>query len=99
MKNNLEIRIDKWLWHARFFKTRSFSASFIRKQGININGVDFFKPSTIVKVNDILYFKYHNAFRIVKVLIIPCRRVSFDLAIETYHDLSLEIGKNIRTNY
>ena len=93
MKNISEIRLDKWLWHVRIFKTRTLCTNFIRKKGININGVDVFKSATTVKENDVLFFDNHKALRIIKILIIPCRRVNFDLAKKMYEDLSLEMLK------
>ena len=89
MKSFSEIRLDKWLWYVRFFKTRTSCSSFIRKEGININGVDVFKSATTVKEKDILCFYSRKSLRIIKILIIPQRRVSFDMSKEMYEDLSL----------
>lgn len=50
-KNNDEIRLDKWLWAARFFKTRSIAAEAISGGKIEING-DRAKPSRIVRCGD-----------------------------------------------
>ena len=50
---NLEtdVRIDKWLWAARFFKTRSLATEAINGGKIEING-ERAKPSRIVRVGD-----------------------------------------------
>jgi ribosome-associated heat shock protein Hsp15 len=48
-----EIRLDKWLWAARFFKTRSLAASAVTGGKVEING-ERPKPSRIVRVGDTL---------------------------------------------
>jgi ribosome-associated heat shock protein Hsp15 len=48
-----EIRLDKWLWAARFFKTRSIAAEAITGGKVEING-DRAKPSRLVREGDTL---------------------------------------------
>ena len=45
------MRIDKWLWAARFFKTRSLAADEIGKHRVQVNG-DIAKASREVKAGD-----------------------------------------------
>ncbi|MBP5380707.1 MAG: RNA-binding S4 domain-containing protein [Bacteroidaceae bacterium] len=49
--NNTEARIDKWLWAARIFKTRSLAAAACKKGQISMGGSQL-KPSRMVKVGD-----------------------------------------------
>jgi len=40
-----KIRIDKWLWHARFFKTRTLAAKIVSGGTVRVNGSHVKKPS------------------------------------------------------
>ncbi len=48
---NNEARIDKWLWAARIFKTRTIAAAACKKGQVSIGGTQL-KPSRMVKVGD-----------------------------------------------
>jgi ribosome-associated heat shock protein Hsp15 len=50
-KKNESIRIDKWLWAARFFKTRSLAADAVTGGKIDVNGARA-KPSRIMRLGD-----------------------------------------------
>lgn len=45
-----EVRLDKWLWAARFYKTRSIARSMIEGGKVHYNGTRS-KPSRIVEIN------------------------------------------------
>ena len=51
MNENDIVRIDKWLWAARFFKTRSMAADAVDRGRVRIGGEPV-KPARAVKVND-----------------------------------------------
>jgi ribosome-associated heat shock protein Hsp15 len=46
-----DVRVDKWLWAARFFKTRSLAAEAVSGGKIQING-ERAKPSRVVRIGD-----------------------------------------------
>ena len=52
MKNN-EARIDKWLWAARIFKTRTIAAAACKKGQISMKGAQL-KPSRTIRVGDVI---------------------------------------------
>jgi len=51
VRDNEEVRLDKWLWAARFFKTRSLAAKAVTGGKIDING-ERAKASRIVRLGD-----------------------------------------------
>jgi ribosome-associated heat shock protein Hsp15 len=60
-------RIDKWLWAARFFKTRSIASDEIGKNRVQINGQDA-KASREVKAGDTVHLRQGTMHRTVQVL-------------------------------
>ena len=60
------LRIDKWLWAARFYKTRSLAAEEIAKNRIQVNG-DVAKASREVKAGDTVSIKIPTGLRTVTV--------------------------------
>ena len=68
-----ELRIDKWLWAARFYKTRSLACDEIDKGRVHINGLPV-KPAREVKPGDILQLRSGPVSRTVTVLAISDKR-------------------------
>jgi ribosome-associated heat shock protein Hsp15 len=61
-----KVRLDKWLWAARFYKTRSLSAEEIDKGRVRLNGQSA-KPSRDVKIGDVLELRIGPVLRTVTV--------------------------------
>lgn len=61
-----KLRIDKWLWAARFFKTRSLATDEIDKGRVEINGQEV-KPAREVKVGDTVAVRREGVTRTVVV--------------------------------
>lgn len=68
------LRIDKWLWFARFFKTRSLAASVVAAGDISLNGAVVGKTSAVVRVGDDVVFPTGKRRRRVTVLALGERR-------------------------
>ena len=77
-----EIRIDKWLWAVRIFKTRTLAADECRKGRVIING-NTVKPSHVVKLNEIVIVRKPPVIHTYKVMGILESRVSAQIA-KTY---------------
>lgn len=81
------LRIDKWLWFARFFRTRSLAAKESASGKLRIGGTVIAKAGHRVKVGDVLTFPQGRHIRVVKVLALGHRRGSAPLAQQLYEDL------------
>ncbi len=86
------MRIDKWLWLARFFKSRSLAGRVVEEGEVRLNGRAVAKPSQTVKVGDVLAFPVGPAtrpvLRRVRVAALADRRGPAVEARALYADLS-----------
>jgi ribosome-associated heat shock protein Hsp15 len=62
------IRIDKWLWHARFYKTRALAQEAAAKGRIRRNDIRVVKASLEVKIGDVLTLPRGREVAVVRVL-------------------------------
>lgn len=81
-------RIDKFLWFARFFKSRTLAASIVTDGRVRINGERCEKASTIVKVGDVLTFPAGPRVRVIKVVAGGTRRGPPSEAQALYEDMT-----------
>jgi ribosome-associated heat shock protein Hsp15 len=80
-------RIDKWLWHARFFKTRGLATAAIGAGHVRVNGAHVTKPAAPVHVGDTLTFALGGRIRLIRVLDLGHRRGPAPEAQALYLDL------------
>ena len=80
-----KLRIDKWLWAVRFFKTRSLAADEIGKNRVQVNG-DIAKASREVKVCDTVTVRLGAVTRVVRVLGISGQRGPAPVAQKLYEE-------------
>lgn len=64
--SSTKVRLDKWLWAARFYKTRGLSSEEIDKGRVKLNGAPV-KPSRDVKAGDVLELRIGHEVRTVIV--------------------------------
>ena len=81
-----KLRIDKWLWHARFFKTRSLASKIVSAGHVRINGKKISKSATAVCTGDRLRFAQGRIEREVEVLGLGERRGPAAEAQTLYQD-------------
>jgi len=91
-KDNGSVRIDKWLWAARFFKTRSMAADAVDRGRVRIGGEPV-KPARSVKVNDKLLIDNGSDRWEVIVAAISDKRGPAPVARELYFETEESIAK------
>ena len=88
MKEHDSLRVDKYLWFARFFKTRSLATKRANGGRIRINGNKIKKSSDTVSIGDILTFAQGNEIRVIRVLNLGTRRGPAQEAQNLYEDIT-----------
>ena len=79
------LRIDKWLWAARFYKTRSLASEEIVKGRVQVNTQDA-KPSREIKAGDTVVIRQGPVLRTVTVLAISAQRGGASVAQLLYSE-------------
>ena len=94
-----EVRIDKWLWAVRLFKTRTLAAEACKKGKIVIQNVQV-KPSRNVKVGDVVCIKRNPILFSFKVLALSENRMNAKLVVGFMENVTtadqlelIELGK------
>ena len=87
------MRIDKWLFFARFFKTRNRVIKAIEKNYIFLNGDLVKKQAQTVKIGDTIIIKSSKHLLQIKVCNFAVNRESYEIAKEMYKTTALDILK------
>lgn len=87
------IRLDKWLWQARFFKTRGLAAEAVGKGRFRVNAQRVSKPGHGLKLGDVLTFALAGRIRVVEVIEFGDRRGPAREAAGLYRDLDVSSDK------
>lgn len=80
-------RVDKWLWAARIFKTRSIAADACKNSRVTINGVNV-KPSHMIKAGETISVKKPPVIYSFKILKCIEQRVGAKLLPEVYENVT-----------
>lgn len=87
--DGLKLRLDKWLWQARFFKGRDLAAEMVAQGHLRLNGQRCSKPGHSVAVGDVLTFPQANRIRVVRILALGDRRGPAPEAQALFADLDV----------
>jgi ribosome-associated heat shock protein Hsp15 len=90
-------RLDKFLWHARFFKTRVIAAEIAASGRVRVNGQMVEKPGYGLKLGDVLTFPQGELVRVVKIVAVAERRGPASEAQKLYEDLDPPPPRTART--
>lgn len=94
-QDELRIRIDKWLWAARFFKTRALACEAVEGGKVHVNG-ERVKPSRQVRVGDELRIQKGSYAFVVDVQGLALRRGPAEQARELYREHEASVADRQR---
>lgn len=81
------LRIDKWLWYARFLKSRTLAAALSGSGKLRLNSEVVRKSHQVLKIGDVLTFPLGNHIRVIRVEALASRRGPAMEAQALYEDL------------
>jgi ribosome-associated heat shock protein Hsp15 len=81
-------RIDKWLWCARFFKSRALAAKACHEGRIRVSGQVLAKAHYALKIGDVLTFPLGPNIRVIRIVALAVRRGPPAEARALYEDLA-----------
>jgi ribosome-associated heat shock protein Hsp15 len=81
-------RLDKWLWHARFVKTRSLATRLVQQGHVRVNRRLVEKAATAVRPGDVVTFAVGPTVRVIRVVALAARRGPAPEGRALYQDLA-----------
>lgn len=96
MAENEKLRIDKYLWAIRVFKTRALATDACHNGKVKLNGLAV-KPSKPVAVGDEYHIKTPARKWVIKVTALLANRVKFADAVNYYIDLTPEENDQVQS--
>jgi len=89
MENESSLRIDKWLWEVRLFKSRSLATDACKAGKVKMDGSSV-KASKEIKVGDTIIVSMNPLFKTIRVKQFPKSRISAKLVPEFMEDLTTQ---------
>ena len=89
-----KLRLDKYLWAIRIFKTRTQATTAIDDGKVKLNGMAI-KPSRVVAVGDTYTIKTPARKWTIEVTALLYNRVAYEVAIQHYNDITSEEDKQL----
>lgn len=86
-KDKSKIRVDKYLWAIRVFKTRSLASEACKAGKVKLNGQNV-KPAALVKIGDLYQIQKGIERKQIRVRGLLERRVDAKTAVQYYEDLT-----------
>ena len=83
-----KLRLDKWLWQARFCKSRALAAALIGEGHLRVNGMPTTRSGREIGPGDVLTFPQGYQIRVVRVVALSYRRGPATEAQALYLDLA-----------
>ena len=93
MTGEAPLRLDKWLWYARFFKTRALATKAIAGGRFRLDGEVMSKPHRAAQPGQVLTFMQGDRVRVIRIVVLGLRRGPAAEAVTLYEDLSPEAPK------
>ncbi|MGQ1908581.1 RNA-binding S4 domain-containing protein [Marinifilum sp. RC60d5] len=84
-----KVRVDKWMWAVRIFKTRSMAAEACKKGKVSMNGLTI-KPSREIRIDDKIDIRFPPIIRSYRVKAISGKRMSAKLAVDFMEDITAQ---------
>ncbi len=86
------VRIDKWLWAARFFKTRALAAEAVNGGHVHVNG-ERSKPAHAIKAGDMLKITKAGSTYIITIMALAERRGNASAAQALYEETAESLAQ------
>jgi ribosome-associated heat shock protein Hsp15 len=92
------LRLDKWIWFARFQRARETCAELVRKGHVRLNGRRITQPGAVVRVGDILTLALPGETRVIEVIALAGRREGSAVAATLYRTLENPSGPRVNND-
>ena len=96
-RSDTALRLDKWLWYARFFKTRAMASRAIASGRFRLDGEVMSKPHRAANIGQTLTFVVGNNIRVIRIRALGSRRGPASEAALLYEDLASSQPKQSQT--